>query len=141
MEKESKSRANEIDSVLLSLSNARNRLTRMLESKNFRDPIEIWEVYCDVEQAIAASKFAYGSSVRSGKIRALVASIKNDPATIPLNELIIRYNLVDTAIASALAEYSNENGESAIEFARKARDQLKILLAGRKKAEILNRPK
>ena len=37
---------------------------------------------------------------------------------------------MNSEIASAEKEYEMGNGESAIEFARKARDELKVLLLG-----------
>jgi hypothetical protein len=108
----------------------------MERDKKLRDMSEIWEVYCDVEQAIEVSKFLFGLHARLGNIRALSASVKNDPTTIPLNDLIAKFRFVDSALESAIKEYNIGNGEAAIELARRARDQLKNLLLGKKKAEV-----
>ena len=135
MEKEAGQQSKGMQFVLSSLEDARKRLAHLDTEEKIRNTSEIWEAYCDVEQAIEVSKFIFDLHERLGKIRSLKVSTKNDPKSIPLEELRARYRFVNSTIASAVDAYRHGRGEEAIEFARKARDELKILLLGRRKTE------
>ncbi|MHB1867488.1 MAG: hypothetical protein ACYCPP_00910 [Nitrososphaerales archaeon] len=135
MEREAGQQSQGMQFVLSSLEDARKRLAHFDTEEKLRNTSEIWEVYCDIEQGIEVSKFVFNLHERLGKIRPLKISTKNDPKSIPLEELRARYRFVNSAIASAADAYRRGSGEEAIEFARKARDELKILLLGRRKTE------
>ncbi len=126
-----------LEYVLSSLREARNRLGKMDSEEKYRDASEIWEALCDVEQAIEVSKFVFHLHDRLGKVRTLTVSSKNSPATLDLDELKSRYRFVESALVSADIAYREGKAEDAIEWARKARDQLKILLLGKYKSERL----
>jgi len=135
VEKEEGQQSKGMQFVLSSLEDAQKRLARFDTEEKLRNTSEIWEAYCDIEQAIEVSKFVFNLHGRLGKIRSLKVSTKNDPKSIPSGELRSRYRFVNSAIASAADAYRHGRGEEAIEFARKARDELKILLLGRRKTE------
>ena len=135
MEREAEQQSKGMQFVLSSLESALKRLSNLDTEEKIRNTNEIWETYCDIEQAIEVSKFVFNLHERLGKIRSLKISTKNDPKSIPLEELRARYRFVNSAVASATDAYKRGRGEEAIEFARKARDELKILLLGRRKTE------
>lgn len=122
--------------VLDSFAGARKRLATMKLESRLRDIDEIWEAYCDIEQSIEVLKFAFRLN-RLGKYRRLVASSKNDPTTLPLTTLARIYDRVDALITSADSAVKEARGEDAIEWSRSARDQLKVLLLGKAKSELL----
>ncbi len=132
MEKASKAETKRIEFVLSSLSEARKGLANMDSEEKLRNASRIWEVYCDIEQAIEVSKFVFSLQVQVGTIRALKVSGKNDLGTISIDDLSAKYRLVNSDIISAEKACEMGNGESVIEFARKARDELKVLLLGEK---------
>jgi hypothetical protein len=133
MEKDSKSSSVGMEFVLSSLNDARTKLAKMRLEDKLRSPDEIWEAYCDIEQAIEVSKFVFGLHNRLGVARTLRVSAKNDPETIPLGELAEKYGVVDSSLVSACEAYKKGNAEFAIDLARRARDELKILLLGNRK--------
>ena len=135
MEREAEQQSKGMQFVLSSLESALKRLSNLDTEEKIRNTNEIWETYCDIEQAIEVSKFVFNLHERLGKIRSLKVSTKNDPKSIPSVELRSRYRFVNSAVASATDAYKRGRGEEAIEFARKARDELKILLLGRRKTE------
>jgi hypothetical protein len=128
-----KRRTEATDFVFKSLEEARKRLASMDSELKLRDTNEIWEAYCDVEQAIEASKFIFGLHDRLGKARALKVSSRNDPKLMPLSDLVARYKIADSALLSAENAYRHGGGEKGIDCARTARDELKALLLGRRK--------
>lgn len=121
--------------VLDSFAAARKRLALMKTESRLREVDEIWETYCDIEQSIEVSKFIFKLHSSLGKRRKLVASSKNDPATLHLTTLARIYEKVDALVVSADIATREGRGENAIELARDARDQLKILLLGQAKSE------
>ena len=121
--------------VLDSFAAARKRLALMKIESRLRDLDDIWEAYCDIEQSIEVSKFLFKLHNRLGRHRKLVASARNDPAVIPLTTLAKIYVKVDVFVASADKATREGRGGDAIEFARSARDQLKLLLLGQAKSE------
>jgi len=130
MEKGQRLETKGIEFVLSSLGEAREKLASMDSEEKLRNSSRIWEVYCDIEQAIEVSKFVFGLHDRLGAIRTLRVSGKDDLRTSHIDVLSAKYKLVNSEIASAEKEYEMGNGESAIEFARRARDELKVLLLG-----------
>ena len=128
MEKESKISFERVESVISLLQDARTRLSNVKQTDQRDNPEVIWESYCDVEQSIELSKFVFNLNSCLGKIRALPASKKNAPESMPTAELMARCRMIDSFLVSATAQYQNGNGGSGIEFARRARDELKILL-------------
>jgi hypothetical protein len=121
--------------VVASFLEARKRLSLMNTEDAMRDENEIWEVYCDIEQGVQVSKYVFGVQDGLGVIRKITASARNDPSKIPLGELSRRYKIVDSHLAEALEALRNGMGEEEIEIARKARDELKRLLLGRRAGE------
>ncbi|MGI0090623.1 MAG: hypothetical protein ACREBS_02840 [Nitrososphaerales archaeon] len=122
--------------VLSSMGDARARLAKMKNVEEFlRDLDEVWEAYCDIEQAIAISKFVFRSPAKLGKIRKLQISSKCDPLVIPADELRSKYEFADSNLVAAGEQLKEGNGEKGIELARRARDELKILLLSNRKSE------
>lgn len=121
--------------VLDSLGSARKRIASMKNNSKLRDIDEIWETYCDIEQSIEVSKFAFKLHNRLGKHRRLAASSKNDPSTLTVDELTSLYADIDSLIVSAENAVREGRGEDAIDLSRSARDQLKMLLMGQAKSE------
>ena len=133
MEKASKAETKGIEFVLSCLSEARKKPASMNSEEKLRNTLRIWEAYCDIEQAIEVSKFVFRLHDQLGTIRTLEISEKTNPETTPVDELATKYRLANSDIESAEKACEKMNGESAIEFARKARDELKILLLGERK--------
>jgi hypothetical protein len=133
MEKKPTTKNNGITLVLSSLREASNTFSSMDSEEKLRDTSRIWEIYCDIEQAIEVSKFVFNLHFQLGKIRTLRVSLKNNPATIPIEGLSKIYRDVNSNIVTATRAYEAGDAESAIEFARKARDEIKILLLAERK--------
>lgn len=127
--------AKRIEPVVSNLKAARARIMNIERTDRFRDYGEIWEAYCDVEQAIMISKFVFKLDSKLGVLRALRASIKNNPSDIPKDELIAKYGIVESALGSSISEFEEGRCESGIMHARIARDELKMLLLGSAKAK------
>ncbi|MDG6922349.1 MAG: hypothetical protein JRN67_03530 [Nitrososphaerota archaeon] len=121
--------------LISSLNGARRRLADLEHTDGISSANEIWETYCDIEQAIEVSKYIFGLDDRLGNPRSLRASQKNNPALLPRDDLIQSYRIADAAISSAIQRFQRGNGEDGIECSRKARDVLKTLLVGIRKSE------
>jgi hypothetical protein len=121
--------------VISSLREARRRLASIDTNKRMSDVSELWEAYCDLEQSIEISKYVFDMAESIGIYRKLVASIKNDPATLSPDELAKRFKRAQSNIDYALEAFAQGRGKEEVEFARKARDELKIMLLGRNKTE------
>jgi hypothetical protein len=121
--------------VISSLREARRRLASIDSNKKMLDVGELWEAYCDLEQSIEVSKYIFNIAESIGTYRKLVSSIKNDPTMLSPSELAKRFKRTESNIDAALEAFERGRGEEEIEFARKARDELKIMLLGRKKTE------
>lgn len=96
---------------------------------------EIWEAYCDIEQAIQVSKYVFKIEDELGTRRKLVVSMKNDPLLISSGELSKRFKKATSNIDLALKAFAEERADDEIEFARRARDELKVMLSARKMSE------
>lgn len=123
--------------VLSSLDTARKRIMELKTETQLRDINTIWETYCDIEQSIEVSKYLFKLHDRLGTYRRLTASAKNNPVTLPKQTLISIYESVDSSVVSAAKAVKDGRGLEAIELARHARDQLKVLLLGLAKSEQL----
>jgi len=120
------------------LKESRNRLRRLSEENRFRDVDEIWEAYCDVEEAIAIANFVLGAFDSVGKIRKLTVTLKDDPTSMLEADLRKKFSSIEMNLVAAQERFSKGMGDEGTELARRARDDLKIMLIGHARSERNN---
>ena len=123
----------EVGVVLDWLDAAYKRIGNMRSESRFRDVDEIWETYCNVEMAIALSKFIVGTKMSSGRIRRVKISGSSDPSVIDYENLERAFALIESEILASKKKLQEGKGGESIELARKARDRLKMMILGRRK--------
>ncbi|MDA4111832.1 MAG: hypothetical protein OK439_04795 [Thaumarchaeota archaeon] len=116
------------------LNESSSRLARLSDQNRIRDVEEIWEAYCDVEEAIAISNFKLGVFDRVGKTRKLTISFKDDPSKMPEQDLRKRFISIESNLSAAKENFEKGMGDEGAELARRARDDLKKMLIGHEKS-------
>ena len=119
--------------VLEWLDSATKRIDNMRSESRLRDADRIWETYCDVEMAIALTKFIGTKKIRSGSMRRLKESGSSDPSMKRDEDLDRTFALIESEIHRSKKNLLEGRGEEGIEHARKARDSLKAMLLGRRR--------
>ena len=111
------------------IGRAHNLLVNAIEEDKMRDVDLIWNAYVNVELSIGIMKFIVGSP-RVGKKRKLVASKKNDVLLLPAEQLKAKIELINHELEECEHEFAVGSTEHGLTIARKARDELKLLLLG-----------
>lgn len=132
--KENDSISGRLENLLSFLDSAKKRSNESRSLKKIRGMDYIWEMYCDVETAVLLSKFVFKELPKLEKLRKLSFSNKDDPEKIPYDQLLRRYDLIESEIDVARSDFSSGKEVDGLEHARRARDQLKIMLLGIRKS-------
>jgi hypothetical protein len=131
--------------VLANTGEAKRRISNMLvsgeNSELSKKMDEIWETYCDIESAIAMSKLVFGANNKLGVTRKISVSGKFDPMIMSWGEFRAKLVEVDSNLSLARSRFQHGSAEDAIELARKARDELKIMLISHRRSENKRRKK
>ena len=115
--------------VLEAMSHARKRLSAALEEGRCRDINLLWRTYMDVEFSIGIGKFLVKETEgKLGMKRKIVISKKKDPLQMSPENLDVTIRAIDHELQKAEIGFQVMPSEDAIESARKARDELKMLI-------------
>jgi hypothetical protein len=136
---ESGSTADDKERALEAVLEALERARKLGEEKLRGGELELRKVdgffrmYSEVEFSIGLGKFLLEEKNSVGIFREISVSKKNDPQTMPLGRLRDRVKAIDSDLE--YAEYSFETGSTraALETARRARDELKMLVLANRK--------
>ena len=122
--------------ILEAISRARKLLAEILVDESKIRKIElIWRIYFDVEFSVGLGRFLVrNANAFVGKYRKVVVSKKNDLLSMPLAQLKERIRAIDSELECALYDFETSPSERGLEFGRKARDELKMLILGSTKA-------
>jgi hypothetical protein len=106
------------------IEKARQRISVLNPNDSFnRDSEEIWETYCDVEEAILMAKVVFRGFDRPGRLRKLLEIKEISEKTIRASMETASHNL-DLAYSDLVRQRGNE----LVEHLRAAREQLKSLV-------------
>ncbi len=128
------SHKSELDPVIELLDGALNRIKEMSGASRVADSRELWETYCDVEMAIALSKFAVGYEPMPGSYRRVSVSRKSGLSSLGSEKLQSELALIQSLLFEAKQNFLGGKRQEAIECSRKARDRLKVLILGDRKS-------
>ncbi|MHB8566593.1 MAG: hypothetical protein ACYC7D_07755 [Nitrososphaerales archaeon] len=132
--KESRDKAAEM--VAQSFRSATDELRIALaDVSKMRDIELLWRIYSKVEAAVGVGKYVIAQEDRIGRFSEMVALKANDPKALPDTEL--KKILLECESDLDYAQYDFEvNGGSSkgLDAGRKARDSIKKLLLGHRKA-------
>ena len=113
-----------IDFVSTRIEKCQERITVLNSENRLWDMNEIWEAYFDLEEAILMTKVIFDAFNKVGKLRKL-------PEFSELSDQVVRaaFQTAEANLSKAENNLNQLSGEATIESLRKARDQLKALLA------------
>ena len=116
--------------TLEAMSRARNLLSEGLQDEEeIRKIGLIRRAYFDVEFSIGLGRFLVkNSKTKIGKLRYVVVSKKNNPLLMPIDLLKERFNAIIIDLEFAGYDFETAPSERGLESARKARDELKMLI-------------
>ena len=117
-----------ISSVHERIKRSRNRVIFLTNENRLRDLNEIWEAYYDVEEAILISKIVFGGFDTPGKSRKLNVPRNFDFSKLNDSEIRAKFESVENNLSLAESKLEIKSGDETIEYLRRARDQLKIML-------------
>lgn len=102
---------------------SRDRICVLNSHNRLRDKDEIWEAYYDLEEAILMSKVIFRGFDKPGKRRRLpkIANLSDE-------EVRAKFKITEASLRSAERSLTKQAGDETIEFLRRARDQLKLML-------------
>ncbi len=110
------------------IKRSQNRVISLNNENRLRDLNEIWEAYYDVEEAILISKIIFGGFDKPGKLRKLNVPPNFDFSKLTDREIRARFEFTGKNLSSAESKLGIRSGDETIEYLRKARDELKVML-------------
>jgi len=110
--------------VMERILRVKNRLTVLILGSHSRDPNELWEAYYDLEEAILMTRILFGGFDRPGKLRKLP-----DFSHYSDEELRAALRSAENNLVAAEKMLHKLSGDATIERLRRARDNLKAMLA------------
>lgn len=112
------------DYVSGKIKTALNRLAVLNSSQSrLRDFDETWEAYYDLEEAILMAKIVFEAFDRPGRIRKL-----RSPSKLSDEEIRAALRTAEDNLLKAEQKLIDRAGDQTVEFLRRARDELKIIL-------------
>jgi hypothetical protein len=117
-----------ISSVNERIKRSRNRVVSLTDENRLGNLSEIWEAYYDVEEAILISKIVFGGFDKPGKSRKLKVPTDFDFSKLNDSEIRAEFESIENNLSLAESKLEIRSGEEMIEYLRRARDQLKIML-------------
>jgi len=120
--------------VLSNLRSARARLAFLQTLDGPKNSDEIWETYCDVETAVAMSRFIFGSFGRASEKPKGTTSRDWNPATTASEIIRAKFQSIDSTLAEAENKLQSSSSDG-IELLKIARDELKLILLSAEKSK------
>jgi hypothetical protein len=113
-----------INFVSTRIKKCRERLAVLNSENDLQNMNAIWEAYFDLEEAILMAKVIFDAFNKVGKLRKL-------PQFSELSDQVIRaaFQTAEVNLSKAENHLNQLSGDATIESLRKARDQLKALMA------------
>ena len=127
---------NVFEALKEALSSARVQVRECLDSEEkLRDPDQIWRIYSNIEFFTGLLSFVKDEHRHLGTFKNVQSSKSNDPTSMPLERLLKLMRNIDEKLELAekglMERFDSQEG---LNEARSARDSLKLLLLGYRKA-------
>ena len=110
------------------ITRSQDRIIHLVNANRLRDLDEIWEAYYDVEEAILLSKIIFGGFDKPGKTRKLNVPTNFDFLKLSESEIRAKFESVGKCLSVAEGKLAQGSEDDMIEFLRRARDELKVML-------------
>ena len=127
---------NVFEALKEALSSARVQVRECLDSEEkLRDPDQIWRIYSNIEFFTGLLSFVKDEHRHLGTFKNVQSSKSNDPTSMPLERLLKLMRNIDEKLELAEKDLTERlDSQEGLNEARSARDSLKLLLLGYRKA-------
>jgi hypothetical protein len=123
-----------ISSVHERIKKSQNRVIFLTNNNRLRDLNEIWEAYYDVEEAILISKIIFSGFDMTGKLRKLNVPLNFDFSKLTDSKIRAKLESIGKNLSLAESRLGTRSRDETIEYLRRARDELKVMLLSPEKS-------